>query len=362
MRVEEVLSIKGTDKQEFTKLARIPESIRNGVVVDDGSNLKEEWSDEDKKIAEEHILLELIPVINEISKEKSRKYMFNYDREENYHQTLMIMVFEEFPKYNKLDPENGKTKTFDIEAFVEVMAKASFRRLMMEERGLSKKTVIKMSQVNNAMVEIFLEEECSYGDDIREKLYERLKDSGMSGQMIDTLYLLLRGTVSIDSIPDFEDLMESEGSDVESNAKFDIDAHTKAKLDAVFVTFSDAELFILMKEFDLLGDNIGSMTVKEVSYQDYFIKLVRQEKLGVKNIEFGNVLVQNPGRNTRAEELLVENVYYVKERYYNNKVAKIKRKLSSLADILEEGDLKGCLEEYCVNIWFARELDKVLCK
>lgn len=128
------------------------------------------------------------------------------------------------------------------------------------------------------------------------------------------------------------------------------------------VTLSDAELFILMKEFDLLGDNIGSMTAKEVSYQDYFIKLVRQEKLGVKNIEFGNVLVQNPGRNTRAEELLVENVYYVKDRYYNNKVAKIKRKLLSLADVLEEGDLKGCLETYCISIWFERGLDKVLCK
>lgn len=265
------------------------------------SNLKMDWSDEDKKIAEEHILLELMPVVDEISREKSRKYMFNFDREENYHQTLTIIVYEEFPKYNKLDLEKGKTKTYEIEAFVEVLTKASFRRLMMEERGLSKKTVIKMSQVNNAMVEIFLEEEYSYGDDIREKLYERLKDSGMSEQMIDTLYLLLRGTVSIDTIPDFEDLMESEGSDVKSNARFDIDTNTKAKLDALFVTFSDAELFILMKEFDLLGDNIGSMTVKEISDQDYFIKLVRQEKLGLKKIEFGNVLVQNPGINTRAE-------------------------------------------------------------
>jgi hypothetical protein len=56
--------------------------------------------------------------------------------------------------------------------------------------------------------------------------------------------------------------------------------------------------------------------------------MVRKEKLGAKNIEFGSVKVARPGRNCGAEDvLLVENVFYVKERYYNNKVAKIRKKL-----------------------------------
>lgn len=65
------------------------------------------------------------------------------------------------------------------------------------------------------------------------------------------------------------------------------------------------------------------MTAREISYQDYFVDIVRKEKLGAKNIEFGSVKVACPGRNCGAEDvLLVENVFYVKERYYNNKVAK----------------------------------------
>lgn len=134
-----------------------------------------------------------------------------------------------------------------------------------------------------------------------------------------------------------------------------MDEITKAKMDAVFATFSDLELFILMKEFGFFGKEMGSMTVREMSYQDYFLEMVRKEKLGSKNIEFGNVKVTRPGRNSGAEEvLLVENVFYVKERYYNNKVAKIKKKLSSLAKSVEKDDLLGCLDGYCRKLWAER--------
>lgn len=103
--------------------------------------------------------------------------------------------------------------------------------------------------------------------------------------------MLLSGKASIEAIPNFEELLVDENSDVESNARFDIDAKTQAKLYAVFATFSDLELFILMKEFGFFGKEMGSMTVREMSYQDYFVDMVRKEKLGLKNIEFGNVKV-----------------------------------------------------------------------
>ena len=269
MRVNEVLKIKGVNKQEFTKLARAAESIRKGTILEDGSNLKQDWSDEDKKIAEEHILLELIPVIDKISREKSRKYSLNFDEEENYHQTLLIMVFKEFPKFNKIDPSKGEAKTFEIEAFLQILARASYRSLRVEELGVTTKTLIKMSKVNHAWVEALIEGECRTEIELRGKLYEKLKDSGMSKEMIDTLYLLLSGKASIEAIPDFEELLVDENSDVELNARFDIDAKTKAKMDAVFATLNDVELFIMMKEYGFPGDWIGQMTAKEISYQDF---------------------------------------------------------------------------------------------
>ena len=90
--------------------------------------------------------------------------------------------------------------------------------------------------------------------------------------------------------------------------------------------------------------------------------MVRKDRRAAKHIEFGNVRIQHPRRNTRAEELLIENVYFVKEKYYNNTVAKVNKKISSLEETVEMDDVKDCLESYCVNIWLERGLDKILCK
>lgn len=362
MRVNEVLKIKGTNKQEFTKLARVAESIRKGTTLSDGSNLKNDWSEKDKKIAEEHIILELMPVIDEISKEKSRKHSFNFDKEENYHQILLIMVFEEFPKFNKIDPSKGEQKTFEIEAFLGILGRASYRSLLAEEYGVSEKTVINMNKVNRAWVEVLIEGECRTETELIEKIYMKMKDSGMSKDMIYKLYMLLSGKVSIETIPNFEELLVDENSDVELNARFGIDAKTKEKMDAVFATLSDVELFILMRKFDLLGVKIGRMTIKEISCQDYYVEMARKDKRAANHIEFGNVRIQHPERNTRAEELLLENVYYVKEKYYQNTSNKIDKKLETIENVVKLDDVKGCLEEYCYSIWHERGLDKMFCR
>lgn len=156
-------------------------------------------------------------------------------------------------------------------------------------------------------------------------------------------------------IPNFESTYSDGAADIEDEIELEMDPVTKAKMDAVFATFSDLELFILMKEFGFFGKEIGSMTAREMSYQDYFVDMARKEKLGAKNIEFGTVKVTRPGRNSGAEEvLLVENVFYVKERYYNNKVAKIRKKLASLATTVEKDDLLGFLDGYCWKLWKER--------
>lgn len=104
----------------------------------------------------------------------------------------------------------------------------------------------------------------------------------------------------------------------------DMDSSVKKKLDHVFDKFSDLELFILMKEYGFFGEHVRKLTAKELSYKDFFVELARADRSGGKNIEYGNVKIQRPGRSGGiVEEVLVESVYYVKEKFYSNKVAKI---------------------------------------
>ena len=66
--------------------------------------------------------------------------------------------------------------------------------------------------------------------------------------------------------------------------------------------------------------------------------------------------IQRPGRSSGiVEEVLVESVYYVKEKFYSNKVAKIKKQLFELSHEMDVDDLKGNLEDYCKELWAKRQ-------
>lgn len=89
--------------------------------------------------------------------------------------------------------------------------------------------------------------------------------------------------------------------------------------------------------------------------KDFFVELARADRSGGKNIEYGNVKIQRPGRSGGiVEEVLVESVYYVKEKFYSNKVAKIKKQLLALSHEMDVDDLRGNLEKYCMFLWTER--------
>lgn len=356
MRVEELFTVEGTGKEAFTEMARVVESIRVGTALPNGKCLRDELSDAEKKQVETYVMKKLIPEIREASKAKSRKLELSYEQEKLFNQLLLEQVYEEFHKYNKAQHLSQKDKTYEVSTFIDIQSKAAFRDYLIEERGLPVNTIQNMSVVSTAVAEIALEKEIRPKEVTSDMVYEAVgKEKQISKDMIDILLGLLKGSVSIEEIPNFESTYSNNTTEIEDEIEFEMDEITKAKMDAVFATFSDLELFILMKEFGFFGKEMGSMTVREMSYQDYFLDMVRKEKLGSKNIEFGNVKVTRPGRNSGAEEvLLVENVFYVKERYYNNKVAKIKKKLSSLAKSVEKDDLLGCLDGYCRKLWAER--------
>lgn len=147
--------------------------------------------------------------------------------------------------------------------------------------------------------------------------------------MVISLMEIYYGVPSIDEMEDSDDRLQDITMDIETRVNLDMDK----------------------KEFGFLGDKERSMTAKELSYKDYFVEMAREDRDGVKNIESGNVQIKRPGRNSGCEEeIFVESVYYVKEKFYSNKVAKIRRKLAGINGKLSVLDLRGCLDEYFVQL------------
>lgn len=206
--------------------------------------------------------------------------------------------------------------------------------------------------MNDAVLAIVEEQEISCDDVTAEMVHEKMSDKSISYKMVLSLMELYHGNLSVEDMDNSNECLHNNMDNLENKISNEIDGKTKEALDQVFMDFSKMELYIFMKEFGFLGEQIRSMTAKELSYKDYFVSIAREDRDGEKNIEFGNVHIKHPGRNTAAdEEIFVESVYYVKEKFYNNKVAKIKKKIASLKDKVSMVELEGCLEVYCMKLW-----------
>ena len=229
------------------------------------------------------------------------------------------------------------------------------RDLLIQERSLPVNVIRNLKLVNDIVIALSEKEEMSCDEVTAEMVYEKLEEKSISYKMVIALMDVYHGTISIDEMENTDESLHNNMNNPGSKMNEEIDEETKKALDQVFIEFSKMELYIIMKEFGFLGEQIRKMTAKELSYKDYFVSMVREDKDGEKNIEFGNVQIKRPCRNSASDdEIFVESVYYVKEKFYSNKVAKIKRKLAGLKDKVSMAEVEGCLEIHCMKLWKER--------
>lgn len=353
MRAEFLFNKDEQSKEEyFTKAATWVNSIRNATVLLDGSCLKEDLSGTEQQELLEYVMEQLMPEIRTVARFKKKRTSLDEYKAEELEAILTMKVFEEFHKFNDADFLADKQKRYTISAFIEHKAREAMRELLIQERGLPVNVIRNLKLINDTVLAISEEQEISHDDVTAEMVFERLNGKSISYKMVISLMEVYHGVVSIDEMENVDESLQDNINNLEQRMNEEIDIDIKKILDQVFLDFSKLELYILMKEFGFLGDQIRKMTAKELSYKDYFVKMAREDRDGDKSIEFGNVQIKRPGRNSACEdELLVESVYYVKEKFYSNKMAKIKRRLTLLKDRVSMAEIEGCLESYCMNLW-----------
>lgn len=358
MRVEFLFNTEVQSKEVYlTQAATWIDSIRNGKLISDGRCLKEELSGIEKSDLESYIMEMLMPEIEMIAKAKKRKANLDYDKAEDFKAILIMKTYEDFYKFNNSSYLNDKEKQYTISTFLEHKSHEAMRDMMIEERNLPANAIRNLGIINDAIIEISKNEEIGFDAVSPLMVYEKLSGKSISYKMVITLMDIYHGVISIDEMEDSDGRLQDNTMEMESKIAQGVDDYTKKVLDDFFADFSKLEFYIFMKEFGFLGEKVRSMTVKELSYQDYFVTLAKEDKDGEKNIEFGNVHIKRPGRNSGTEdEVFVESIYYVKEKFYSNKVAKIKKKLATLAGKIALNDVAGCMEEYCIRLWKERYL------
>lgn len=328
------------------------DSIKNGVVLEDGRCLGIELSKTEQKELENYVMELLLPEIETASRFKRRRMCLDSYKAEELNAILMMKVYEDFYKFNNPRFITDKSKKYAIQTFIDHKAHEAMRDLLVQERDLPVNAIRNLRLVTNAIIEIAEETEVTADDVTPEMVAEKLADKSISLKMIMSLMEIYHGNVSIEDMTDSDFRLQDNTMDLENKFVCELEESTEAVLNSVIGKFSKLELFIMMKEFGFFGEKTKSMTAKELSYKDYFVAMAREDKDGDKNIEFGSVHIKHPGRNTQSDdEILVEEVFYVKEKFYSNKVAKIKKKLAELAGQISMGEVEGCLEGYCWKKW-----------
>jgi len=358
MKIESLLTTtqNKNGKAYFTELARIQESIRLGTLFR-GRCLKRELSEEDKHDIEAEIIEILMPIVKVIARKKAFAAQMDYHKTEEFVDLVVIATYEQFHKFNAPVRVEKSGKTFEIGTYIGILTQNVMKEFIATERELPVNAVRNLDTINDAVIAIAMEEEQSIDSVTAEQVAEKLSDKSISLSMISDLLGILHGSISLDDITDTDIRLQDNTKNIEDNFKEDMEPQIKAALDALFVKFSDLELFILMKEMGFFGEDFRKLTAKELSYRDFFVELAEKDKDGPKNIEFGDVHVKRPGRKYgQDEEIFVESVRYVKEKFYSNKVAKIMKKVAKLGEVMEVEDVKGNLELYCRDVWNVRHI------
>ncbi len=338
--------------QYFTQAATWMNSMRNGVPLSSGEVLQNSLEEAEKRELENYIMELLMPEIEVEVKAKRVGCCFDHDKTEDFRVILATKVFEDFYKFNNVDYITNKSKRYTITTFIDRKAREAMRELMIEERGLPVNAIKNLRVISDAINDIMDEKQILEEMVSADMICEKLSHMSISKNMIITLMELYHGMPSIDAMDNFESRIKDTSDDFVDQILKEMSDDTKAAFDEVFLTFSKLELFIFMKEFGYFGEKIRKMTAKELSYQDYFIDMTKLDRDGEKNIAFGDIRIQRPGRNSNeSNEILVESVHYVKERFYNNKFAKVKKKFATLEGKVPVDEIRAELKDYCLDLW-----------
>lgn len=232
------------------------------------------------------------------------------------------MVINEFHKFNNYDTDSEKE--FTLECFIKSRVNGCIRDAIAEDKGLGINRSRILHNIMKAKAKIAAEKGITE-DEVRvEDIHNRLKGS-VSKKLVMELLELERGTVSIAEMDENGEQIGDGKSGIVTCFDNEMDFDTRKILDETFEQFSNLDIYILMKEFGLFGEEIRKQEMCDFVITTEFQKLL-------------------------AEDMTIRSKSDPIKTAYNKKI-KIKKVLASLAGKINMAELEGTLEAYVEEKW-----------
>lgn len=155
-------------------------------------------------------------------------------------------------------------------------------------------------------------------------------DGSISKRKIIELLEIENGIVSVSEMEDRGEQMEDCKKEFKTSFDSEMDTDTTKVLDDATALFSDLDLYILMKEYGIMGEKIRKQEMCEFVESDLYVMLLHRDT---------TIRASNPDP--------------IKTAY--NKKNKIKKAFASLNGKVNMVDLQNAIEPYFLNRWEAVE-------
>lgn len=280
----------------------------------------------EKEAAEAYTVVywELCPIIKEVIECESRAYRLDDATTYEYLKRADDVISRTFDRYNDPDHLTEKDKQFGIKSFIKVTTKYCMRDALARTLciGLDQcKPLLKIRRAREKICKIYRIDRESV---TVEMIFDELEGT-ISKEKITELSRIEKGFVSLDQTRENGeqvDVFEDNYDHIFGNELSDT---AKSELDKVSGKMSDLDVYILLKEFGILGESLRRMEMCDFVITSTFKKLLEEDKM------------------IRSKEDPVKTVY--------NKKAKIMKLLAELNGKVSESDVQGCLVSYFMARW-----------
>lgn len=335
----------------LTRAARIFGLLEHREEYEEETSEVDNWSKADIERYKDYVWRIMQPTVDEIGRYFGNR-LYRYQGIEDFIANLYMNIWKNFYRYNNPKYKSSKTTEYSFHTFVSNYVAGTLRVTYTYDHGYSKRLHDYMLLVRKTKMYIAAEKNINMDDITAEEVFEVMPKVTEMPLSLNTIKKVMAAVQPKFSI--------SNGDvDIAENGPYDEIDYGDDSLIALMEEFLNSmrpmQQFIFLQNYGFCSLKYEKMSIKEMGYDDYFVSLCREDKVGKNHICHGNLLINKPRikAEERCEKVEIKDVDYVSEKYIRNERDRSRKKLITLVKErkIEMKDFNEKLAVYLDMVW-----------
>ena len=305
----------------LTRAARIYASIVDDGLLKEENVFQVECSETELQEFKNYVFEIILPIVRKVVECESKRLMLSKSIQEILFSRVCELMVNDFGEFNMAYEETGEI--FSLECFIKSRIKGCIRASIAEEQGITVNRSRQLYTITKIRSAIAFDNQMEEDDVSVEMIYQRLEQEAVKQKKRPISKKLLIELLNYLNGVEYISELEEQGIQIAGKVEkqpFVLEEETKQILDEVFLNMSGLEIYILLKEYGFLGEEIRKQEMDQFVKTETFLRLMDEDK------------------GIRAEQNLIKMAY--------NKNSKIKKILKSMNGKVNMLDLEGVIEDY----------------